>query len=147
MRRARRPSPLTGVYAPAEWRERAFLRGRRIKLVTAFAWRRVRDLAQIEIALPNAPRFYPYREIDDFGAMKYHAKGPGTMSRRELLDAGMTDAQLEARVRRLFGVHIALRGPDTPKRRCLRFEAYALVIDALTSNRVEEQQKKGRKQT
>lgn len=134
-RRRRRPSPMTALYAPPEWREHASLDGRPLDLVRAFSWRPVRDLVRIEIALPDGSRFYPYRDADDFARMKYHAGGEGTMSRGELRDAGTTDAKLEREIVRRFGVRLRLAGGrDTPRKRCLRFEAYRLLLDALTSS-------------
>jgi hypothetical protein len=73
-----------------------------------------------------------YREIADHASMPYRAHGPGTMTRDELEDAGLTDRQLEREVLKRFGVRLRLpKKRDTPRARVLRDEAHVLVIDAM----------------
>lgn len=137
MRRCRAPDPMTPLFAPPTWR--AFLRGRDervrpINLVKAFAWRAWDQLSQILIDTGDGVLRPLYREIANHAGMPYHASGPGTMTREQLADVGITDRRLEGEMRRRFGVRVRLAGGrDTSRKRCQRFEAHRLFIDAITN--------------
>jgi hypothetical protein len=126
-RSRRAPSPFAPLYAPAWWRERAWLDGRHLADLVR-AWQRLSWSAIAHIAIENRDGSvtYAFRDAADHRMMPYPTQGPGTLSRLELREHHeLTDRELERRVRSVLGIRVRLAGGrDTPKKKWLRWQAY-----------------------